>query len=29
MVWTVRTPAQRRLAARWADQIVFEGELES
>jgi glycerophosphoryl diester phosphodiesterase len=25
MVWTVRTPAQRRLAARWADQIVFEG----
>jgi glycerophosphoryl diester phosphodiesterase len=29
MVWTVRTPAQRRLAAQWADQIVFEGELES
>jgi glycerophosphoryl diester phosphodiesterase len=29
MAWTVRTPAQRRLAAQWADQIVFEGELES
>jgi hypothetical protein len=29
MVWTVRTLAQRRLAAQWADQIVFEGELES
>jgi glycerophosphoryl diester phosphodiesterase len=28
MAWTVRTPAQRRLAAQWADQIVFEGELE-
>jgi glycerophosphoryl diester phosphodiesterase len=26
MAWTVRTPAQRRLAAQWADQIVFEGE---
>jgi glycerophosphoryl diester phosphodiesterase len=25
MVWTVRTPTQRRLAAQWADQIVFEG----
>jgi glycerophosphoryl diester phosphodiesterase len=25
MVWTVRTPAQRRLAARFADQIIFEG----
>ena len=28
MVWTVRTQAQRRLAAQWADQIVFEGEPE-
>ena len=27
MAWTVRTQAQRRLAAQWADQIVFEGEL--
>jgi len=26
MVWTVRTPEQRRTASRWADQIVFEGE---
>jgi glycerophosphoryl diester phosphodiesterase len=25
MAWTVRTPAQRRKASRWADQIVFEG----
>jgi glycerophosphoryl diester phosphodiesterase len=25
MAWTVRTAAQRRLAAQWADQIVFEG----
>ncbi len=25
MVWTVRTPKQRRVAARWADQVVFEG----
>lgn len=25
MAWTVRTPAQRENAARWADQIVFEG----
>jgi glycerophosphoryl diester phosphodiesterase len=25
MVWTVRTPAQRRAAAEFADQIVFEG----
>lgn len=24
LAWTVRTPAQRRLAAQWADQIVFE-----
>jgi glycerophosphoryl diester phosphodiesterase len=29
MVWTVRTPAQRQLAKRWADQIVFEGTFES
>ncbi|THD44846.1 MAG: glycerophosphodiester phosphodiesterase [Bradyrhizobium sp.] len=25
MVWTVRTPAQRRRAAQFADQIIFEG----
>lgn len=25
MCWTVRTPAQRERAARWADQMVFEG----
>ena len=25
VVWTVRTAAQRQMAARWADQIVFEG----
>lgn len=25
MTWTVRGPAQRQAAARWADQIVFEG----
>ena len=25
MTWTVRTPEQRERAARWADQIVFEG----
>jgi len=25
MAWTVRTPTQRRAAARWADQIIFEG----
>lgn len=25
MTWTVRTQAQRARAARWADQIVFEG----
>jgi glycerophosphoryl diester phosphodiesterase len=29
MAWTVKTPAQKRLAAQWADQIVFEGDLES
>jgi glycerophosphoryl diester phosphodiesterase len=23
--WTVRTPAQRKRAARWADQMIFEG----
>jgi glycerophosphoryl diester phosphodiesterase len=27
MAWTVKTQAQRRLAAQWADQIIFEGEL--
>lgn len=26
MVWTVRTPEQRRAASRWADQVVFEGK---
>jgi glycerophosphoryl diester phosphodiesterase len=26
LVWTVRTPAQKRAAAQWADQIIFEGE---
>jgi glycerophosphoryl diester phosphodiesterase len=26
MAWTVRTPKQREAAAKWADQIVFEGE---
>ena len=25
MAWTVRTPEQRALASKWADQIVFEG----
>ena len=25
MSWTVRTPDQRQRAARWADQMVFEG----
>ncbi len=25
MTWTVRTPEQRQRAARWADQMVFEG----
>ena len=25
MAWTVRTPDQRQRAARWADQMVFEG----
>jgi glycerophosphoryl diester phosphodiesterase len=27
MTWTVRTAEQKRLAAQWADQIVFEGDL--
>jgi glycerophosphoryl diester phosphodiesterase len=27
MTWTVRTNAQREVAAQWADQIVFEGDL--
>ncbi len=26
MAWTVRASAQREAAAKWADQIVFEGE---
>jgi glycerophosphoryl diester phosphodiesterase len=26
IAWTVRTDAQKRRAAQWADQIVFEGE---
>lgn len=25
MTWTVRTPQQRDAAAKWADQVVFEG----
>jgi glycerophosphoryl diester phosphodiesterase len=25
LTWTVRTPEQRALAARYADQIIFEG----
>ena len=25
MTWTVRTPEQRAMADRWADQMVFEG----
>jgi glycerophosphoryl diester phosphodiesterase len=25
LTWTVRTEAQRRIAARWADQMIFEG----
>jgi glycerophosphoryl diester phosphodiesterase len=30
MTWTVRTREQRQAAARWADQVVFEGDaLES
>jgi glycerophosphoryl diester phosphodiesterase len=26
MAWTVRNPEQRRRAAQWADQIIFEGD---
>lgn len=26
MTWTVRTAEQRRAAARWSDQVVFEGD---
>jgi glycerophosphoryl diester phosphodiesterase len=29
MAWTVRSNGQRRRAAQWADQIVFEGDVES
>ena len=25
MTWTVRTPEQREMAGKWADQMVFEG----
>ncbi len=25
LTWTVRSPAQRRRAALWADQMIFEG----
>jgi glycerophosphoryl diester phosphodiesterase len=25
LTWTVRSPDDRRRAARWADQIIFEG----
>ena len=25
LTWTVRSEVDRRLAARWADQIIFEG----
>ncbi len=28
MVWTVRSTEQRRKAAQWADQIVFEGDAD-
>lgn len=28
MVWTVRTPEQKRSAKLWADQIVFEGSVD-
>ena len=27
MAWTVRTQAQKQVAERWADQIIFEGDL--
>jgi glycerophosphoryl diester phosphodiesterase len=29
LVWTVRTAAQKRAAAQWADQIIFEGDPEA
>jgi glycerophosphoryl diester phosphodiesterase len=29
MVWTVRTPEQRKAAHKWADQIVFDRDPES
>ena len=25
LTWTVRSEADRRTAARWADQMIFEG----
>jgi hypothetical protein len=25
LTWTVRTEKNRRVATRWADQIIFEG----
>lgn len=25
LTWTVRTPAEREIAGRWADQMIFEG----
>ena len=25
LAWTVRTAAERQCAARWADQMIFEG----
>jgi glycerophosphoryl diester phosphodiesterase len=25
LTWTVRTDEDRKLATRWADQIIFEG----
>jgi hypothetical protein len=25
LTWAVRTPDERRRAARWADQMIFEG----
>jgi glycerophosphoryl diester phosphodiesterase len=29
MAWTVRTKAQQRLSAQWADQMIFEGDLRT
>jgi glycerophosphoryl diester phosphodiesterase len=29
LAWTVRTQAQKRLAGQWADQIIFEGDVDS